>query len=226
MGIEFTQGAEMTAATTNIGTAVITVLMLVAMSRSQDNSPTRRKLWLWLFACLTAAMLLGALVHGVVMTEVQKRMFWGPLLMALYGCASLLTMASLYEFNGRKSMQRQSIFLIAISLLLVVFSVVNDDIFALRMPIFFAFTGVCLIIVLIIQLYLAFGKKVRGSLLLVAACLLQIAGGAILAFTDLQLQIGPWLLNAIGIDHLFVGLSLFLFLAAYMQLRKRPVAGV
>ena len=97
---------ELTTAATDALLAILCVMALVVIRRRQSVDPWKVGLWSWLLGLLALASVLGAIAHGLELTDRFQDLLWQPLYLCLGLVVALFTVAAIRDRFGEPAARR------------------------------------------------------------------------------------------------------------------------
>ena len=97
---------ELTTAATDVVLALVCVAVVLALTRLRAHDSWKTTLWSCVFVLLAVASALGAVVHGLELTESVQATLWRPLYLALELTGALFLVGAAYDAFGRRAAQR------------------------------------------------------------------------------------------------------------------------
>jgi hypothetical protein len=172
---------ELTTAATDAALAVVAgaiVLWLLGARPSWE-----RGVWMWLFALMAFASILGTLVHGVEMNERLRSVLWQPLYLSLGMVVALFAVAAVHGSSGEAVARRVLPWMLAVAAAFYLLTVVLRGAFL----IFILFEGVTMIAAFVVYVWLA-ARGGPGTLWTSAGIAVSIVA-AIVQATSLRARI-------------------------------------
>jgi len=171
---------------TDVVLAVVAVVCIVRLRRFRDADPWKVGLWSWVFGLLAFAAALGAVVHGLEMSQATSDVLWHPLFLSLGLVVGLFVVAAIYDWKGRTASRR----LLPVMLLTGVAFFVLTRIVTGTFLVFVAYEAVAMVFAFVLYTGLAMGKRLEGAGTIAAAIVLNIVAAAIQATGSVTVTIG------------------------------------
>lgn len=171
---------------TDIILAVVAVVCMIRLRGFRDADPWRVGIWLWVFGLLAFAAGLGAVVHGLEMSENTRDLLWQPLFLSLGLVVGLFVVAATYDWKGQTASGR----------LLPVMLVIGVAFFALTrivtgtFLVFVAYEAVAMVFAFVLYTGLAVSKRLEGAGTIALAIVLNIVAAGIQASGSVAVTIG------------------------------------
>jgi hypothetical protein len=162
------------------------VICIVRLSRYREADPWKVALWSWAFALLAVAAGLGAVVHGLEMSEQRRALLWQPLFLSLGLVVGLFVVAAVQDWKGRTASRR----------LLPIMLVAGAGFFGLTriasgtFLVFVAYEAVAMLLALGVYGSLAANGKLRGAAVVAVAIVLNIVAAGIQASGSVAITLG------------------------------------
>lgn len=185
--MHLTTGIELTTAISNIFILVVSILGLIKIKKDG--------LWRLFFILMTMASAMGVIVHGIAMSIEMNTILW--IILSIIFTFTINTFLVIF-------MKFKIKHIIILSVLLTVFMLVQ---IYFDLDYILSFTLYVLLIVIISFYYLLKDKEIKNKKYFIAAFLVTLIGGSTV-FTDIKI----YSLNHNGIAHLFLAISLLLFI--------------
>jgi hypothetical protein len=170
----------------------------------------RWKTWLWtgVLGLLCVAALLGAIAHGIMMSESSKTLFWQPLNLALGLMVALFCVAVIYDIWGKTSARRMLPILFVVGLLFFGITLAWPDSFLW----FIVYEVLAMLFALGGYLWLTIGKKRPGAGFMTAGVCLTILAAGIQTTKAVHFTL-IWTFDHNGVYHLVQIVAVLFFLA-------------
>ena len=91
---------ELTTAATDAAVGVLSLALLLRLVAMPVNSTWKRALWCWVLGLLGLASVLGAVVHGLELSESVKALLWRPLYLSLGLTVALFFIGGIHDWRG------------------------------------------------------------------------------------------------------------------------------
>ncbi|MGH7704091.1 MAG: DUF6962 family protein, partial [Gemmatimonadales bacterium] len=100
-----TPSAEATTAATDALLAIATVAGILYLRRTALQSD-RRTIWLSALGCIAATSTLGAITHGLPLSDTLRGLLWQPLYLLLGGLIALFVLGAVADWRGAATARR------------------------------------------------------------------------------------------------------------------------
>lgn len=91
---------ELTTAATDAAVGLLCLVVLWWLRAIPVNATWKRALWCWVFGLLGLASALGAVVHGLELSESVRADLWRPLYLSLGLTVALFVIGGIYDWRG------------------------------------------------------------------------------------------------------------------------------
>jgi hypothetical protein len=91
---------ELTTAATDAALGLLCFAVLLRLAVIRVNTTWKRALWCWVFGLLGLASVLGAVVHGLKLSESVRAVLWQPLYLSLSLSVALVLIGGIYDWRG------------------------------------------------------------------------------------------------------------------------------
>jgi hypothetical protein len=91
---------ELTTAATDAALGLLCLAVLWRLVASPVNATWKRALWCWVFGLLGLASVLGAVAHGLELSESVRSALWQPLYLSLGLTVALFLIGGIYDWRG------------------------------------------------------------------------------------------------------------------------------
>ena len=164
---------ELTTAATDIVLALVCVGLVLGLTRLRAHDSWKTTLWSSVFILLAVASVIGAVVHGVELTESVQAALWRPLYLSLELTVALFLVGAVYDAFGRRAAQRLVPWAIGVGLgFHVLMGPLNSG-----FPIFVVYGAVAMVGALALYGRLAINDRLAGASVVAAGiCLTLLAG--------------------------------------------------
>jgi len=213
--MEFTSiPTEQTTAFTDLLLTVLAFISAIVLQRFRRIDPFKVRVWGWALILLAVASKLGAIAHGLTLSEDIEELIWQPLELCLGLSVALCFVGALYDLRGRSSAVR------AILPMLFLVAAFYSAMLALGEDflIFVIYEAIIILAITVIYAILVTREKRAGALLIVTAMALNlIAAGIQISGVEVDLF---WKFDHNGIFHLVQCLGLIFLTAGLMRSMK------
>jgi hypothetical protein len=150
---------ELTTAGTDAALGGLCVVLLVRLSAIQTEATWTKTVWTWVFAFTVLASGLGAVAHGLALTEPVRTALWQPLYLSLGLAVALFLVGAVADWRGEAASRRLFRPAIVAGLAFFVLTVIFPTSFAL----FVAYEAAAMTMSLAVYLILAIAQHRRGA---------------------------------------------------------------
>jgi hypothetical protein len=91
---------ELTTAATDAAVGLLCLAVLLRLVAIPVNATWKRALWCWVFGLLGLASVLGAVVHGLELSESVQAVIWRPLYLSLGLTVALFFIGGIHDWRG------------------------------------------------------------------------------------------------------------------------------
>ena len=91
---------ELTTAATDAAVGLLCLVVLWRLRAIPAKATWKRALWCWVFGLLGLASALGAVVHGLELSESVRGVLWRPLYLSLGLTVALFVIGGIYDWRG------------------------------------------------------------------------------------------------------------------------------
>jgi hypothetical protein len=196
---------EQTTAVTDVILALMALGAAIYLHRIGQKEPWKAGVWAWAFGLLALAALLGAIVHGLEMSDVTRIRLWRPLYLSLGVTTALFLVGVVYDIWGSTVARRMLPVTIVISLVFFGITLLWPD----RFLVFIIYQGVAMVVALGGYGWLAVTGDLEGAWLMVAGILVTMIAAGVQASGAVSFSF-IWEFDHNGAYHLIqmVGLAL------------------
>jgi hypothetical protein len=210
---------ERSTAATDLLLAVAACAAAVALGRAGPPSVARR-VWQTALLCAGAGAALGALAHGLALTDATRELLWQPLYLLLGATVALFVVGAVASWRGGTAARRTLVPMLAVALLFYLATRLSGGEFL----VFVVFQAGALLFALAVYLRLR-ARGVEGAGLVAAGLGVTLAAGAVQAAGSVSLRL-IWEFDHNGVYHLVQLAGLVLLVRGLKRvLRPAPVAG-
>jgi hypothetical protein len=209
------EATERTTAATDAILAVAGLVAIVALRRSTPPS-FGRAVWLAALACMAVASMLGAVAHGMALTDAAREALWQPLYLALGATMALFVVGAVRDWRGERAGRRALAPMLAIALAFYGVTRLTGGSFLA----FLIYEAAALLFALVVYVALARTGRRAGAAAMAAALAVSLGAGAVQA-ADLGTVRLVWEFDHNGLFHL-VQLAGLALLATGLRRRLAP----
>jgi hypothetical protein len=168
---------ELTTAATDAAIALVAAGSVFLLNRYRAGHRRRVQIWTWVFGLLAAASVLGALAHGLDLTDTIRSWLWRPLYLSLGLIVAMFVVAAVYDFRGEPAARRT---LLPMLLLAIGFFAITQ-VGSVTFRLFIAYEATAMLVALGIYLQLARTSRLEGAGIIATGILLNLVAAAIQA---------------------------------------------
>jgi hypothetical protein len=220
---------ELTTAFTDLLLAALSLTVLICVYRTGHYRDSKKTLiWLWAFAFLTAASVLGTAAHGIKMSERTHMILWQPINLSLGMTVALFVSGVVYDLRRLSIPLPFLVLLIASALVFYAITVLIPGSFL----IFIIYEAVAMVFAFVSYLVLSIRDKNRGYFFMTAGIFISIIAAMIQATHSVRFRF-IWEFDHNGTFHLvqMAGMVFLLFglrsgfISDYAQKMCQPPRG-
>jgi uncharacterized protein DUF6962 len=212
-----TQATERTTAATDALLAIAAILLLARLRRRTPPS-FGRAVWLSALAAMALASVLGAVAHGLRLSDAARDLLWQPLYFALGTTMALFVVGAVRDWRGDRAARRTLPAMLVLTLAFYGATRASGGDFL----VFVLYEAAALGFALAVYAWLAARRRRAGAAAMAAALAVSLAAGAVQT-ADLGTVHLLWEFDHNGVFHL-VQLAAIVLLAAGLRgiLRQPP----
>jgi hypothetical protein len=189
---------EQTTAATDFVMALLAIWAALKIRKAGlRTSPTKARIWVWVFVFLAIGALFGAIAHGFQMSEKTNHMLWQPLFLSLGLAVSMFAAGAIFDLRNGSILKMIVPALLAMGVLFYLVTVFVPGSFL----VFILYEAVVMIFALVAYMVLALKNKLPGVWWMVGGIFLTIVAAAIQATESLSFTL-IWEFDHNGIFHL------------------------
>jgi len=168
---------ELTTAATDAVIALLCGAVIVFLWRFREDDRYKTVLWSCVFGLLGIASFLGAVAHGLDLTDSVRSALWHPLYLSLGLTVALFLVGGIYDLRGRRSARLMMPWLLGLG----VASYAVTQMLGGEFIVFLVFEAVAMLSALGIYIFLALSGKMAGATIMSSAVRLNLAAAAVQA---------------------------------------------
>lgn len=176
---------ELTTAATDAVIAVVALVCVAVLNSRRADHRWRVAIWSWVFGILAFASALGALAHGLDLSEATRSWIWRPLYLSLGLVVALFVVGAVYDFKGERAARISLILMLALALGFFVLTQVTSGNFV----IFVAYEALAMLAALAMYTSLALKRRLEGAGVIAVGILLNMLAAAIQASQSIAVTI-------------------------------------
>jgi len=211
---------ERTTAATDLVLAVAACTAAIVLGRAGPPSVARR-VWRVALFCAGAGAAVGALAHGLALTDATRELLWQPLYLLLGATVALFVVGAVASWWGGPVARRILVPMLGVAVLFYLATRMSGGEFV----VFVVFQAAALIFALTIYLRLR-ARGLEGAGLVAAGLAVTLAAGVVQAAESVSIKL-VWEFDHNGVYHLVQLAGLFLLVRGLLRvLRPAPVSGL
>jgi hypothetical protein len=188
---------ELTTAATDALIAATAGICVLLLQRWRERDRWRAAIWSWVFGLLAVAGLLGAAVHGLVLSARLQTLLWQPLFLSLGLVVALFVVAAMYDWRGREVARRALPIMLVVALLFYAITRLASGTFL----VFVLYEAAAMLFALAIYVALAVRRTMTGADWIAGGIGLNIVAAAIQASGAVSVTV-IWPFDYNGVFHL------------------------
>jgi len=166
---------ELTTAATDAVLALLCVVALGLIRHRRTVDPWKVGLWSWLLGLLALASVLGAIAHGLELTDRLRDLLWQPLYLCLGLAVGLFTVAAIRDRLGEPAARRALPWMIVLGFGFFAITRIGSETFL----VFIAYEAVAMLAALVLYLDAAIRPRVPGAALMAVGVTLNLLAAAV-----------------------------------------------
>lgn len=188
--------------------AVIALVSVVYLRLIPRKNRWKTTLWVWFYFLLAMASLLGAIAHGLKMSEAFQTLLWHPLNLSLGLLIAIFSVAAVHDFLGEVTARRA----------LPVMTVVGISFFGITLVwpgsflVFILYEAVIMLFALGGYIWLACLGKLEGAWLMVAGIFVTMIAAGVQAGNAISFTF-IWSFDHNGVYHLVQMVGIVMIMA-------------
>lgn len=203
---------------TDLLLALLTLGCLVSLRARHYPARWKVNLWSWIYGLLALAAMLGAVVHGLILSRSMQNLLWHPIFLALGLVVALFIVAAIYDGYSLQAARRWLPSLIATGTLFYAVTLLWTNTFL----VFILYEAVAMCIALRIYLRLVRQRSLAGAWLIALSILLNLVAAGLQASQSVQIH-AIWTFDHNALFHLVQMISvLFLTWGLHTNLTAAP----
>jgi hypothetical protein len=188
---------ELTTAATDAVLAILCVVALGMIYHRRTVDPWKVGLWSWLLGLLALASVLGAISHGLELTDRFRDFLWQPLYLCLGLVVALFAVAATRDRLGEPAARRALPWMIVLGFGFFAITRIGSGTFLL----FIAYEAVAMLAALVLYLDAAIRPRVPGAALMAIGVTLNLLAAAVQQ-SSVSLHLAGLPLDHNGVFHL------------------------
>ena len=210
---------ELTTAATDAALALLALLCIRWLATRRSADPRKVTLWILVLALLALASILGAVAHGLELSERAAFFLWQPLYLSLGLVVALFVVAAVYDGFGPDTARRWLIPALVVGALFYLVTLLFPDTFL----VFVLYEAAAMLAALALYGRLARRTRKRWAWLIVLGIALNIVAAAIQASGTVRLDlVVPFDHN--GVFHLVQMVAIVVLVAGVGSSLTDPVS--
>jgi hypothetical protein len=188
---------EQTTAVTDAILGLLAAAGLPLLLRYRDRNRWKVGIWSCVLLTLVVVSLLGAVAHGLELSEVVRELIWRPLYLLLGLLVALFVVAAVCDWRGRRTASRLLPLAAVVAAAFFLFTQIVQGTFL----VFVIYEAVAMLLALGIYVHLAVRHRRDGAALIALAIVLNIIAAAIQSSPSISLTL-IWQFDHNGVFHL------------------------
>lgn len=188
---------ELTTAATDAVLAILCVVALGLIRHRRTVDPWKVGLWSWLLGLLALASVLGAIAHGLELTDRVRDLLWQPLYLCLGLAVGLFTVAAIRDRLGEPAARRALPWMIVLGFGFFAITRIGSGTFL----VFIAYEAVAMLAALVLYVDAAIRPRVPGAALMAVGVTLNLLAAAVQQ-SSVSLDLAGIPLDHNGVFHL------------------------
>ena len=188
---------EQTTAATDALLALAALANVLYLSRIGASDAFKTRIWSWAFGLLAVASALGAVVHGLQMSERLVGLLWKPINLTLGLTVATFAVGVVYDLWGPAAARRALPILIAVGVAFFAVTVIVPGTFR----VFAVYEALAMLFALITYVQLAARGRLHGAAAMALGILISIVAAAVQASGAVSVTV-LWEFDHNGIFHL------------------------
>lgn len=211
---------EQTTAITDVILAIVSFFMTISVFKSGYKTDLlKTRIWVGAFGLLCLAAVLGAIAHGIKMSEFTNYLIWQPLNFSLGMAIALFAAGVIYDWKSFSIPKSLFITLIAAGVIFYAITFFIPGSFF----VFILYEAAAMIFSLVMYIYLWNTRKLPGTLFMTIGILITIIAAVVQALNNISLTF-IWEFDHNGLFHLIqiIGLP-FLYVGLKVEFESREI---
>src|SRR5262245_10213552 len=113
---------ELTTAATDAVLGLLCIVLAVQLAAMPVTATWKRMVWVGVLGLMASASILGAVVHGLALSDSLRALLWRPLYLTLGLAVALVLVGAVCDFRGEDAARRMLPWALAAGVLFVVVS--------------------------------------------------------------------------------------------------------
>lgn len=212
---------EQTTAVTDGVLALLALGSVRLLFRLRASDPWKAKIWSTAFACLLIGSALGAIAHGVHVSQRVRALLWPAIYLSLGLLVALFVVGAVRDLWGERAARRLAPAMIAIAVVFFAATQLIDGAFV----VFVIYEAAALSFALLGYVWLALNRRLPGAGLMAAGILVTLAAAAIQATRLVPSITFVWIFDHNGLFHVVQMLGVVLIAFGLRVALVRTSAG-
>ena len=198
---------EQTTAATDAILAVLAFYGVLRLKRAGRKDQWKANIWVGVLALLGIAAMLGAIVHGLKLSEQTQSWLWHPLFLSLGILVALFLVAVVYDLKGKPAAGMLLPFALLTGLGFFIYITFAGGTFKM----FVAYQGIVMLVAFCGYVWLALIKQLAGARLVASGILLTLFAAWVQANKALSFTF-IWAFDHNGVYHLIEMLAIIMLI--------------
>jgi hypothetical protein len=168
---------ELTTGATDAAVGLLGLMVLWRLAAIPVNATWKRALWCWVFGLLGVASVLGAVVHGLKLSESVLAVLWRPLYLSLGLTVALFLIGGIHDWRGEAAARALLPWAIGIGLSFFALTQLLGGAFL----IFVVYEATAMVATLVMYVFLSTTGRLAGARMITVGIALSIVAAAVQA---------------------------------------------
>lgn len=210
---------EQTTAITNVVLAILAMICIFQIHQTKDqrnHKSQKKNIWSWVFKLIALAGVLGAIVHGFMLSEEAKYILWQILYLILGLVVSLFVVGVIHDLKGYIN-SKIILAIIAAGTLFFITASILDNFLA-----FIVYEILAIVFSISVYIWLATSRRLVGSWLMVGGLFISMVAAIIQSIGAVQITF-IWKFDQNGIFHIMQAIGLLFIMAGVKSSLRQPL---
>lgn len=168
---------ELTTAVTDAAVGILCLAVVWWLVAIPVNATWKRALWCWVFGLLGLASVLGAVVHGLELSESVRAVLWRPLYLSLGLTVALFVIGGIYDWRGEAAARALLPWAVGIGASFFALTQLLGGAFL----IFVVYEAIAMVATLAMYVFLSTTRRLAGATMITVGIGLSIVAAAVQA---------------------------------------------